>query len=57
MQCLTLAAENTPDEGEYRVLNQFSECYSVNELAEHVVKVSGEHGIEAKVWNIENPRV
>jgi UDP-sulfoquinovose synthase len=57
MQCLTLAAENNPDEGEYRVLNQFSECYSVNELAEHVVKVSGEHGIEVKVWNIENPRV
>ena len=57
MQCLTLAVENPPDEGEYRVFNQFDECYSVNELAEHVVKVSGEFGIEAKVWNIENPRV
>lgn len=57
MQCLTMAAENLPDEKEYRVFNQFSECYSVNELAEHVVEVSGEHGIEAKVWNIENPSV
>ena len=57
MQCLTLAAENPPDEGEYRVFNQFEECYSVNDLAEHVVKVAGESGIEAKIWNIENPRI
>jgi len=57
MQCLTLAVENPPDKGEYRVFNQFDECYSVNELAEHVVKVSGEFGIEAKIWNIPNPRV
>jgi len=57
MQCLTLVAENPPDEGEYRVFNQFSECYSVNELAEHVVKVSGESGIDAEIWNIENPRL
>ena len=57
MQCLTLATENPPDKGEYRVFNQFDETYSINELAEHVVKVAGELGIEAKVWNIENPRV
>lgn len=57
MQCLTLAAENPPDEGEYRVFNQFEECYSINDLAEHVVKVAGESGIEAKIWNIENPRI
>ncbi|UCD45512.1 MAG: NAD-dependent epimerase/dehydratase family protein [Candidatus Bathyarchaeota archaeon] len=57
MQCLTLAAENPPDEGEYRVFNQFEECYSVNDLAEHVVKIAGESGIEVKIWNIENPRI
>jgi UDP-sulfoquinovose synthase len=57
MQCLTLAAENPPEKGEYRVFNQFDECYSVNQLAEHVVKVAGELGIKAKIWNIENPRV
>jgi UDP-sulfoquinovose synthase len=57
MQCLTIAAENPPERGEYRVFNQFEECYSVNQLAEHVVKVAGELGIEAKIWNIENPRV
>ena len=57
MQCLTIAAENPPDGGEYRVFNQFDECYSVNDLAEHVVKVAGEFGVDAKIWNIENPRL
>jgi nucleoside-diphosphate-sugar epimerase len=57
MQCLTIAIENPPDEGEYRVFNQFDECHSVNELAEYVVKVSKEYGLDAKIWNIENPRL
>jgi len=57
MQCLAIAAENPPDEGEYRVFNQYDECYSVNELAEKVVKVTKKLSIEAKIWNIENPRV
>jgi len=57
IQCMTIAIENPPAAGEYRVLNQFSECYSVNELAEHVVKISKEFGIDAKIWNIPNPRV
>jgi UDP-sulfoquinovose synthase len=57
IQCLTLAAENPPKDGEYRVFNQFDETYSVNELAKHVVKVSGEFGIDAKVWSVENPRI
>ena len=57
IQCMTIALENPPDDGEYRTFNQYSECYSVNELAEHVVKVSGEQGIDAEIWHIENPRV
>jgi UDP-sulfoquinovose synthase len=57
MQCLTIATENPPDKGEYRVFNQFDETYSVNELAEGVVEVAGELGIEAKTWRTDNPRV
>lgn len=57
MQCLTLALESPPERGEYRVFNQFDECYSVNELAEHVVKVGEEYGLNPKIWNIPNPRV
>ena len=57
MQCLTIATENPPDEGEYRVFNQFDETYSANELAEHVERVAGEFGLDAKIWNIPNPRI
>jgi UDP-sulfoquinovose synthase len=57
MQCFTIAIENPPEEGEYRVFNQFEETYSVNDLAERVSKVAQEHGLEGKIWNIPNPRV
>jgi UDP-sulfoquinovose synthase len=57
MQCFTIAIENPPDEGEYRVFNQFEETYSANELAERVSKIAKEFGLEGKIWNIPNPRV
>jgi len=56
MQCLTLATENPPAPGEYRVLNQFEETYDVTELALKVRKVSHDLGVPAEVHNIENPR-
>ncbi|RMF38269.1 MAG: NAD-dependent epimerase/dehydratase family protein [Chloroflexi bacterium] len=56
MQCLTLALENPPAEGEYRVFNQFQEVYDVTELALKVQKVAGELGLEVEVRNLENPR-
>jgi UDP-sulfoquinovose synthase len=57
MQCLTLAIENPPQGGEYRVFNQFEEVYDVTELAHKVQKVGGELGLDVVVRNIENPRV
>ena len=57
MQCFTIAIENPPKEGEYRVFNQFDETYSVNDLAERVSKVAQEYDLEGKIWNIENPRL
>jgi len=56
MQCLTIAIENPPKEGEYRVFNQFEETYDVTELALKVQKVGLSLGLDAKVHNIENPR-
>lgn len=56
MQCLTLALENPPKAGEYRVFNQFEEVYDVTELALKVQKVAGELGLEVEVRNLENPR-
>lgn len=56
MQCLTLALENPPAKGEYRVFNQFQEVYDVTELALKVQKVAGELGLEVEIRNLENPR-
>ncbi len=56
MQCLTLALENPPRAGEYRVLNQFEEVYDVTEPALKVQKVAGELGLEGEARSLENPR-
>jgi UDP-sulfoquinovose synthase len=56
MQCLTLALENPPKSGEYRVFNQFEEVYDVTELALKVQSVAGELGLDVEVHNLENPR-
>ena len=56
MQCLAIAIENPPDNGEYRVFNQFQEVFGVADLAETVRKVGREWGLEATVEHTENPR-
>jgi UDP-sulfoquinovose synthase len=56
MQCLTIAVENPPDNGDYRVFNQFEEIYDVTDLALKVSKVGNELGLDVKVRNLENPR-
>ena len=57
MQCLTIAINNPPKEGEYRTFNQFEEIYSVSELAEKVKKVGDEFELNVEVANLENPRI
>lgn len=57
MQCLTIAIENPPAAGEYRVFNQFEEVYNVTELAHKVQNIGAELGLEVTVRNVENPRV
>jgi UDP-sulfoquinovose synthase len=56
MQCLTLALENPPKKGEYRVFNQFEEVYDVTELALKVQRAAAEMGLDVIVRNLENPR-
>jgi len=56
MQCLTLALENPPRAGEYRVFNQFEEVYDITELASKVQKVAGNLGFNVEIRNLENPR-
>jgi UDP-sulfoquinovose synthase len=56
MQCLTIAVENPPAPGEYRVFNQFEEVYDITELAEKVGRAAASIGIEVEIRNLENPR-
>ena len=56
LQCVQLAVENPAGEGELRVLNQFVETFSVNDLAERV-RASGERlGLAVEVRSMPNPR-
>lgn len=57
IQCLKLVVENPPDEGEYLVINQFDETYSVTEVAEKVKTIGCQLGFEVEIDRIENPRV
>ena len=57
LQCIELAVENPADAGEFRVFNQFTEQFSVLELAE-LVKEAGEHlGYAVEIQHCDNPRV
>lgn len=56
MQCLTIAIENPPSSGEYRVFNQFEEVYDITELAMKVKTVGEDLGLDVEVRNVENPR-
>ena len=51
LQCVELALNNPADSGEFRVFNQFTEQFSVLELAERVKSLTG-----CKIQHIDNPR-
>jgi UDP-sulfoquinovose synthase len=57
LACVELAALNPAERGEFRVFNQFTEQFSVLELA-GLVKEAGEHlGYSVDIQHYENPRV
>jgi UDP-sulfoquinovose synthase len=57
VRCIELAILNPPEPGEYRVFNQFTEQFSVMQLAELVKDVAKSKGIEVKIEHPEDPRV
>jgi UDP-sulfoquinovose synthase len=57
LQCVELAVLHPAEAGEFRVFNQFTEQFSVTELAELVQRAGKEHGLDVRVNAIENPRV
>ncbi len=57
LQCVELTASNPPAEGEYRVFNQFTQQFTVNQLAEVVAKAGAELGLRVRIEPIPDPRV
>jgi len=57
VRCIELAVDNPAEKGEFRVFNQFTEQFSVGQLADLVVEAAAKMGIEARVENLPNPRV
>ena len=56
LQCITLAAGNPPRKGELRILNQFTETFSVNDLAERITRVGAGMGLPVEIQHLDNPR-
>jgi UDP-sulfoquinovose synthase len=56
LQCVELAAMNPADFGEFRVFNQFTEQFTVQELAEKVADGGRKLGWHPIIENITNPR-
>lgn len=56
LQCVDLAMKSPVEKGDLRILNQFTEQFSVNELAERVSRVGNGMDLNVEVKSIENPR-
>ena len=57
LQCVYIAAKNTPEKGEMKIYNQIMETFTVNELASLTQKVGSQLGYNVEIKSIENPRV
>jgi UDP-sulfoquinovose synthase len=57
VRCIELAILNPPSPGEYRVFNQITEWFSLNEIAEKVAATARTLGYPAKIDRLPNPRV
>src|SRR4029453_18216145 len=57
LQCVELAIRNPAGRGEFRVFNQFTEQFSVMQLAEKVVAAGKRAGLKVTLQHLLNPRV
>lgn len=56
MKCIKLVIQNPPAQGEYKVVNQFANIHSVNDLALKVVEVCKQLDVDVEISKIKNPR-
>jgi UDP-sulfoquinovose synthase len=57
LRCIELAVTHPAEAGEFRVFNQFTESFSVLDLAELVQKAGAEVGLDVAIGAVDNPRV
>ncbi|MFY0608892.1 UDP-sulfoquinovose synthase [Candidatus Atelocyanobacterium thalassae] len=57
VRCIELAIKNPADIGQFRVFNQFTELFSIKDLALMVQKAGSAIGLNVEINNLENPRV
>ena len=57
LNCVRLSLESLADKGELRIFNQFTETFSVNELAEMVKAAGNQLKLEVEIQHVENPRI
>ncbi|MGK7921081.1 MAG: NAD-dependent epimerase/dehydratase family protein [Trichodesmium sp.] len=57
VRCMELAIANPAEAGKFRVFNQFTEMFSVADLAVKVQKAGESMGLDVKISNLDNPRV
>ncbi|MCB0110777.1 MAG: NAD-dependent epimerase/dehydratase family protein [Caldilineaceae bacterium] len=56
LHCVELAMTKPAQKGELRILNQFTETFSVNQLAEKVQQVGNQMKLNVAIKAIDNPR-
>ncbi|BAY46128.1 NAD-dependent epimerase/dehydratase [Scytonema sp. HK-05] len=57
VRCIELAVANPAQPGEFRVFNQFTEQFSVGDLALMVKKAGNAMGLNVEINHLDNPRV
>ncbi len=56
LQCVRLAVQNPVKRGELRILNQFTETLSVNDIARRVKAAAAHLKLEVRIDHLANPR-
>ena len=56
LNCVRLSLENPAKKGELRIFNQLTQTFSVNELAQIIVKAGEAIGLDVNIQTIKNPR-
>lgn len=57
LKCVKIAVDHPAEESEFRVFNQFTEIFSIQELAETVRAAAAKLGYPTEIAHLPNPRV